>query len=84
MLQFDICDSCAKNKRIVFTGRMKIYDRPERATSMCEDCFSQKCFCSICSKRTSYSSYEKHLVKSHSTNEMALQLVNAKIFADFT
>lgn len=83
MLQVDICDSCAKDKRIVFIGKVKIYDRPERTTSLCQDCFSQKCFCSICFKRTSYSSYEKHLLKSHSSNQMALQLVNAKIFSDF-
>jgi hypothetical protein len=82
MFQVDICDSCAKDKRIVFVGKVKIYDRPVRTASLCQDCFSQECFCSICSKRTSYSSYEKHLLKSHSSNQMALQLVNAKILSD--
>ena len=83
ILQIDVCDSCAKDKEIVFISKVKQYDRPERTTSLCADCFHQGCLYSICSKRTAYSSYEKHLLKSHSTNQMALQLVNDEAFSDF-
>jgi len=83
ILQIDVCDGCAKENEIVFTGKVKQYDRPERTTSLCVDCFHQRCLCSICSKRTSYSSYERHLLKSHSNNQMALQLVIDKVISDY-
>lgn len=83
ILQIDVCDSCAKDKEIVFISKVKQNDRPERITSLCADCFRRRCLCSICSKRMSYSSYERHLLKSHSNNQLALQLVNDEVFSDF-
>lgn len=79
----DVCDSCAKDMEIVFISKVKQYDRPERTTSLCAECFHRRCLCSICSKRTSYSSYKRHLLKSHSNNQMASQLVNDEVLSDF-
>ena len=80
--QIDICDGCAKDKKIIFIGKVKQYDRPERTTSLCRDCFHELCFCSICFEKTTYSSYKRHLLKKHTTNQMAIQLLNEKVFSD--
>ena len=50
--EIDICDSCTKDNKIVFTGKVKQYDRTERTTSLCKECFRKGSFCAICFKKT--------------------------------
>lgn len=80
--QIDICDGCAKYRRIIFIGKVKQYDKPERTTLLCNYCFHKHCICSICSREVNYSSYEKHLLKKHTSNQMAKLLVNEKVLFD--
>ena len=80
--QIDICDGCTKDKKIVFYGKVKQNDKPERTTLLCKRCFHKQCFCPICSKKTTYLSYEKHLLKKHTLNQMAKLLLNEKVFSD--
>lgn len=80
--QMDICDSCTKEKKIFFMGKVKQYDRPERTTSLCDECFNSQCYCAICLEKTAYSSYERHLLNKHTKEQMAEQLLNQKVYSD--
>lgn len=81
-VKIDTCDGCAKDKKIIFIGKVNQYDRPERTTHLCKNCFHELCFCSICFEKTTYSSYERHLLKKHTSNQMAKLLLNEKVFFD--
>ena len=80
--QMDMCDSCTEDKKIFFIGKVKQYGRPDRTAFLCKDCFKSRCFCSICFKETTYSSYEKHLLNKHTKEQLADQLLNEKVYWD--
>lgn len=80
--EIDVCDSCTKDKKIVFTGKVKQYDRTELTITLCKECFRKASFCTICFKKTTYSSYERHLLKKHTNYQMAKQLLNEKVVSD--
>lgn len=80
--QNDICDGCTEDKIIIFVSKVKQYDGTERTTSLCKQCFRKGCFCALCFKKTTYSSYENHLLKKHSNYQMAKQLLNEKVASD--
>lgn len=80
--QINMCDSCTKDKKIFFIGKLKQDNRPERTTFLCNDCFNNQCFCTICWKKTTYSSYERHLIDKHTNKQMANQQLNEKVHSD--
>ena len=80
--QIDICDNCTKDKRIIFVSKVKDYDQTVRTTTLCKDCFRKATFCAVCSRKTKYSSYERHLLKKHTNQQMAKQLLSEKVFSD--
>lgn len=64
--QIDTCDGCAKDKKFVFIGKVRQYDRPERTTYLCKNYFHELCFRSVCFEKTTYSSYERQFIeKTH-------------------
>jgi hypothetical protein len=80
--KIDICDCCTKDGKVIFIGQVKQSDGPERTVSLCKDCFQEECLCAICGKKTIYSSYERHLLKNHTIDQMARQLLNERIYSN--
>jgi len=71
------------NKKSIFNiVKVKKYNEPEVKTFYCQDCFNGMCFCHICSEKTTYVLYEKHLLEKHTGQEMAHELVNQKMSSD--